>query len=77
MHVGTVVGSGTKASDVELAKLLLFRQINIVAEVAVVSLVSKRDIMIFRINSMPPNKVCCKKQIKYSGCRTQVHLPSM
>lgn len=75
MHVGAVVSSGTKASDVELAKLFLFRQINIMAEVAVVSLVSKRDIIILRINFMSPNKVCCKS--KYLGCLTQVHLPSM
>lgn len=52
MHVRAVVSSGTKASDVELAKLFLFRQIHIMAEVAVVSLVLKGDIMMFRINSV-------------------------
>lgn len=62
MHVRAVVRSGTKASDVELAQLFLFRQIHIMAEVAVVSLVSKRDITTFRINSLSPNKVSCNSK---------------
>ncbi len=39
MHVGTVVSSGTKSSDVELAQLLLLGQLNVMAEVAVVTLI--------------------------------------
>lgn len=42
MHVGTVVGSGTKSSDVELAQLLLLGQLNVMAEVAVVPLVIEK-----------------------------------
>lgn len=42
MHVRTVVSSGTKPSDVELAQFLLLGQLNVMAEVAVVSLVRKR-----------------------------------
>ena len=38
MHVRTVVGPGTKSSDVELAQLLLLGQLDVVAEVAVISL---------------------------------------
>lgn len=38
MHVGTVVGSGTEAGDVELAELLLLGQLDVMAEVAVVAL---------------------------------------
>lgn len=56
MHVRAVVSSGTEASDVELAKLFLFRQIDIMAEVAVVPLVWKKDKIIFSIYSISPNK---------------------
>lgn len=42
MHVRTVVGSGTESSYVELAQLLLLRQLNIMTEVAVVPLVVKK-----------------------------------
>lgn len=59
MHVRAVVSSGTKASDVELAKLFLFGQVHIMAEVAVVPLVWKKN-MIFIIYYISPNKVCPK-----------------
>lgn len=39
MHVGTVVGAGAESSDVEFTQLLLLRQFNVMAEVAVVPLV--------------------------------------
>lgn len=45
MHVGTVVGSGTKSSDVELAQLLLLGQLNVMAEVTVVTLEGNKVIM--------------------------------
>lgn len=45
MHVRTVVGSGTKSSDVELAQLLLLGQLDVVAEVTVVPLERKGVIM--------------------------------
>lgn len=45
MHVRTVVGSGTKSSDVELAQLLLLGQLDVVAEVTVVPLEGKGVIM--------------------------------
>lgn len=45
MHVRTVVSSGTKPSDVELAQLLLLGQLNVMAEVAVVPLLRKKAIM--------------------------------
>lgn len=38
MHVGTVVSTGTKPGDVELAQLLLFGQLDVMAEVTVVTL---------------------------------------
>ena len=41
MHVRAVVGSGTEPSYVELAQLLLLRQLDVVAEVAVVPLNKK------------------------------------
>lgn len=46
MHVGTVVGAGTKPGDVELAQLLLFGQLDVVAEVTVVTLMmNKKNIL--------------------------------
>lgn len=45
MHVRTVVGSGTKSSDVELAQLLLLGQLDVMAEVTVVPLERKGVIM--------------------------------
>lgn len=45
MHVRTVVSSGTKPSDVELAQLLLLGQLNVMAEVAVVPLVRQKAIL--------------------------------
>lgn len=38
MHVRTVVSAGTKPSDVELAQLLLFGQLDVMAKVTVVTL---------------------------------------
>jgi hypothetical protein len=43
MHVGTVLGPSTEASDVELAKLLLLGQLDVMAEVTVVPLVVNGD----------------------------------
>lgn len=42
MHVRTVVGTGTKPGDVELAQLLLFGQFNVMAEVTVVTLMMNK-----------------------------------
>lgn len=39
MHVRTVVSSSTESCDVELAQLLLLRQLDVMAEVAVIPLV--------------------------------------
>lgn len=38
MHVWTVVGTSAKPGDVELAQLLLFGQLDVMAEVTVVTL---------------------------------------
>ena len=43
MHVGTVLGPSAEASDVELAKLLLLGQLDVMAEVTVVPLVVVGD----------------------------------
>lgn len=53
MHVGTVVGPGAVSSDVELAQLLLFGQLDVMAEVAVVPLVvKKRNDNLYQIRRM-------------------------
>lgn len=67
MHVGTVVGTGTKPCDVELAQLLLFGQLDVMAEVAVVTLNKKNKLF---------NKFCIfmqcheitKKTVKEKSC---------
>lgn len=49
VHVGTVVGPGAEARDVELAQLLLLGQLHVVAEVAVVPLVVEMEKLIFQL----------------------------
>lgn len=43
MHVWTVVCTGTKPGDVELAQLLLFGQLNVMAEVTVITLMMNKE----------------------------------
>lgn len=45
MHVGTMLGTGTKPGDVELAQLLLFGQLDVMAEVTVVTLMMNKKII--------------------------------
>lgn len=43
MHVWTVVSAGTKPGDVELAQFLLLGQLNVMAEVTVVTLLRNKN----------------------------------
>lgn len=80
MHVWTVVGTGAKAGDVELAQLLLFGQLDVMAEVAVVTLVrqaTKKSFKQILHTCVVPCDKNYEKDEKIAGIFTQVHLPSM
>lgn len=58
MHVGTVFCSCTEASDVELAELFLLRQLNVMTEVTVVTLMTHLKAFSMEITHVVHKLIC-------------------